>query len=58
MSVKENGKVVCDDIYGGPCEICKPCTTKCRKEHGLTKERRRWNKKRKEEQVNEYYNNK
>lgn len=56
MSVKENGKIHCDDPYGGPCDVGKPCTHKCRKEHGLAKERRRWNKKRKNEEFEEYIN--
>lgn len=58
MSVKENGTVFCEDRFGGPCEICRPCTTKCRKEHRLMKERRRWNKKRLKEEVDEYYDGK
>ena len=58
MSVRENGKVICDDRYGGPCELGKPCTHRCVKTHRFSRERRRWNKKHKEENVAQYYNEK
>jgi len=56
MAVKENGSVLCEALYSGPCDIGLPCSKNCREAQKLKRKRREWCKKRIKEELEEMEN--